>query len=121
MERLFAIADVFTLIGSFSYPDDRFRVALTGLNVGIWQQHFQDRSLMLYLWNAWLDRTPTPRSELGDNFDAPPTPPSDSPVLHSDWPWAYEDRRLGLYDRDPDSPLSDIYAELERQDDCWTC
>ena len=122
MERILAVSDIYNLIGAYICHDDRFRVYLTSLNQNIYQTHVSDRLQVLSLWSAWLNKTHSPETEPADDhadvdYDAPPTPPSDSPV-----PMPYNDHRYGYYDdHDPDSPFSDILAELNRQDDCWTC
>ena len=121
MERILANTSVYAIIGSFLRHDDRFRVSLTALSATILQLHYQDRQQILFLWAAWLNKTPSPEVDWeppDDNYDAPPTPPSDSPVRYSDFYLRDEpDQR----DRDPDSPFSDPLAELTRQDDCWSC
>ena len=125
MERILAISDVYNLIGAYTCPDDRFRVFLTSLNLFLYQTYLTDRQHVLSLWTAWLRKTPSPEPEpivdyADVDYDRPPTSPSASPVLMPYNDYSY--RHYDFYqDRDPDSPFSDIEAELNRQDDCWSC
>ena len=119
MERILANTSVYAIIGSFLRHDDRFRVFLTGLSSTILQLHSQDRQQILFLWASWINKTPSPETEPDEDHDAPPTPPSDSPYRFPALYW--QDEPDYQRDRDSDSPFSDVLAELNRQDDCWSC
>ena len=128
MERILAVTDIFNFIGSYTVGDDTYRIRFTAWFREIWQRLYQDRMLTLSLQWAFMTRTPSPEPEDGldgDGLPAPPTPTPPSSPSPGDWWYIMGRRRYpsfdGDFDRHPDSPFSDPFMEMERQDDCWGC